>query len=182
MIFWLGLSWAVQLVNLLEMNMMQFWHVQLPKWAAASSTRLSFCLALIHSLAAACEVFVPPVSASQLPNCLRASLTPKSKFKAGSARMCAECTICKHSARPESNQLQLLQKGNERQNFALQRGTWYGPSGTFPSSQVYVHCLVAICSPGSPCRGQCSPSKERKGKCSGGATPKHSWCLKAWCL
>ncbi|XP_075000715.1 zona pellucida sperm-binding protein 2-like [Calonectris borealis] len=40
--------------------------------------------------------------------------------------------------------------------------------------QVYVHCLVAACSPtdtlpGSPCRGQCSSSRERKalpGHCS----------------
>lgn len=88
MIFWLGLFWAVQLVNLLEMNMMQFWHVLLPKQAAASSARLSFCLALILSLTTAHEVFTSLVSASQLPNCLRASLTPNLKFKAGSARRC----------------------------------------------------------------------------------------------
>lgn len=88
MIFLLGLFWVVQLVNLLEMNMMQFWHVLLPKRAAASSARLSFCLALTLSLSEAHEVFTSLISASQLPNCLRASLTPNLKFKAGSARRC----------------------------------------------------------------------------------------------
>uniref|UniRef100_A0A8C3BAA4 ZP domain-containing protein n=1 Tax=Cairina moschata TaxID=8855 RepID=A0A8C3BAA4_CAIMO len=34
---------------------------------------------------------------------------------------------------------------------------------THQLEQVYVHCLVAVCSPGSPCRGQCSLSKEKKG-------------------
>lgn len=46
--------------------MMQFWLVLLGKWAAASSTRLSFCLALIHSLTAACEVLTSPVSDSSV--------------------------------------------------------------------------------------------------------------------
>lgn len=100
------------------MNMMQFWLVLLPKCTAASSTRLCFCLALIHCLTAAHEALNSLVSASQLPNCLRASLTPSLKFKAGSARRCCmqvfslsliSCDFCKRWTKQCSAKQDLVQ-------------------------------------------------------------------------
>lgn len=129
-------------MNLLEMNMMQSWLVLLPKRAAASSTRLSFCLALMHSLTAAREVLTSPVSASQLPNCLKASLTPNLKFKAGSARRCCmqvfrqasvliSCNFCKRRTKVKA---MLCKKGlgmNQMVLFLLLRcmcTVWWQPA------------------------------------------------------
>lgn len=72
------------------------------------------------------------------------------------------CSFCKRTTKDKT---------------ALQSGIWCGPSGTFSSSfQVYVHCLVAACSPtntqpGSTCRRQCSSNRERKGRCGGEKEP-----------